>query len=365
MSPVRRRIAAVALASAALSGLGGCHGKDKDESEEIGTSAPVPVELEEARRGPLTGLVTATGIVQPAPDADWTITAPQAARIVELPHAVGDTVPKDALLVRFDSPALRADLATRTAELAQAEARLDNARRSHDRLSGLLSRGIASRKEVEDAHKELLDAEAAVGQAKATRDAAADLAERATAIARFPGLVAERWHNPGDVVDANEHVLRLVDPHHLQVIAAVAVADLPRIVVGRPARVVIPGAPPDSAAKARVASGPAAVEAATGTASVRLALAARLAVGTPVQVEIEAESVGDAVIIPAAAVVREGEAASVFVVDAEKHAHRRPVTLGLGAGSEVQVVKGLEPGEQVVVRGQQELPDGALVTVVT
>src|SRR5262249_61275487 len=101
-----------------------------------------------------------------------------------------------------------------------------------DRLSTLLEKGIASRKEVEDARKDLLDAESAVRTSTQTHAAAADLAERATPAAPFSGVVAERWHNPGDVIDANEHVLRVVDLKRLQVTAAVPVADATRVVMG-------------------------------------------------------------------------------------------------------------------------------------
>ena len=55
---------------------------------------------------------------------------------------------------------------------------------------------------------------------------------------------------------------------------------------------------------------------ATAAAPVRLAFigaGARLAVGTPVQVEIEAETHTDVVLVPVGAVVREGEETAVFV----------------------------------------------------
>jgi RND family efflux transporter MFP subunit len=357
---VSQRPLGLAVAAAVTLAGPACHRKPEEALE---TAGAVAVEVEAARSGALTGIVRATGLVQPAPGADWTVVAPQSARIVTLPKAAGDAVRRGELLARFDSPALRSDLASHTSVLAQAEAKADNSRKNQARLAALLERGIASRKEVEDARKDLQDAEAALREAKATLAASADLAARATAVARFDGIVAERWHNPGEVVDAGEHVLRLIDPSRLQVSASVAVADLGRIVVGHPARVLVPGATSEDAVPAEVASGPAAVDAATGAASVRLALSRPLPVGAPVQVEIEAEQRSDAVIVPAAAVVRDGETAAVFVVDAEGKAHRRQVTLGLQAGTDVEVVSGVKPGDGVIVRGQEELPDGAAVTV--
>ena len=337
---------------------GACHGA---KPEGLDTEATVPVTVSSARRGELVAHVHATGTVDPAPGADWTVAAPQAARIAEIPWATGDSIQKGAILVRFDAPPLRADLATRTGELAQAEARLDNARRNEERLSRLLEKGIAARREVDDARKELADAEAGLAQATATRAAAADQASQATAIAPFDGLVAQRWHNPGEMVDVNEHVLRLVDPRRLEVTAAVLVADASRVVVGRAARVSVPGAA--SGMTARVVGAPGAADPATGTAPVRLHLDGVLPVGTTVQADIEAETAGDAIVIPASAVVRAESKPLVYVLGTDGKAHRREVEIGLAGTDEVQVLSGVEASEKVVVKGQTGLPDGAAVIV--
>ena len=332
----------------------------KKQAEEVETQAAVPVSTAVVRRGTITASIHATGLVEGAPGADWTVTAPQQARVAEVRAAPGDVVRKGELLVVLDSAPLRTDLATRAGDLAQAQARLTTARREHERLSRLLERGIASRKEVDEAQKELLGAEAALRTATEAHAAAEELSSRARAAAPFDGMVAQRWHNAGDLVDANEHVLRIVDLKRLQVTAAVPAAEAPRIVVGRPAQVTVSGASA-SPVPARVVGQPALVDPTTGTASVRLRLEGSLAVGTPVELEIAAEEQPGALIVPSEAVVSEGGEAAVFVVDATKHARRRPVVLGLRSGSLVQVRSGVEAGEAVVVKGVAELPDGALV----
>jgi cobalt-zinc-cadmium efflux system membrane fusion protein len=349
-----KRTLVVVLAGAALCGCGG------REPEQVETQAAVPVETAVARTGAITAWVHATGLVEGAPGADWTVTAPQQARIAAVRAAAGDPVRRGEELVSFDSPQLRTDLAARSGELAQAKARLDNAQRSHDRLAKLLERGIASRREVEDARRELVDAQAALETATEARSGAAELAGRARAVAPFDGIVAQRWHNAGDLVDANEHVLRLVDPRRLEVAAAVPAADAARIVVGRPARVSVAGSTAEPVA-ARVVSRPALVDAGTGTATVRLRLDGAPAVGSPVEVAIAAEEEQDALIVPAAAVVAENGESAVFVVDETKHARRRAVVVGLRGVSDVQLRSGVKAGELVVVKGAQELPDGALV----
>jgi RND family efflux transporter MFP subunit len=354
-------LATLALAAAMATG---CH-KAADETTD--TSAAVPVEVTAAHIGTVRAVIATTGTAEPAPGADWTIIAPAPARVAEITKAEGDRVRRGELLVRFDAPPLRADLATRSGELAAARARLENARKNEARVALLLEHGIASRKEVEDAQREVREAEAAVRQGTGTQAAAQDLLAQTSVYARFNGLVAHRSHNPGDVVEAvaGDPVLRVVDPSHMQVIASVPVADLTRIEVGQPATVKVPDADAESEETARVISRPAAVDVATGTAVVRLALASatRLTAGTPVQVEIQTEEHKDVVIVPATAIVREEEDTSVFVVGADQHAHKKKVVLGIVAGEDAEIRSGVVASEQVIVKGQEELPDGAAVTV--
>ena len=70
----------------------------------------------------------------------------------------------------------------------------------------------------------------------------------------------------------------------------------------------------------------------------------------------------DVVAVPRDAVLPGRAGPSVFVVEGDR-ARRRQVELGADQGLMVVVDRGLEPGEQLVVRGQRDLRDGSLVAV--
>ena len=361
---VRGATAAAAAAIAAIAVIAAMSACSRPATQETKTEEKVPVTTRPATRGTIRPVVVATGMVKPATGAELLVSAPQSARIAEMPKGVGDRVRKGDLLVRFDVPSLDADASERRSALASAEARLTTARAAEQRIRLLYQRGIAARKELEDAERELTDAEAAVAAAKTARTAAASLAGRQVVRAPFAGVVAARGHNPGDLVDASaaDPILRLVDPSRLQVEAAVPLADLSRVVVGNPATVVGPGAfPPE---RATVLSRPAAVDPATAAATVRLTFAAptQLPAGTPVQVEIQGQPDAGVVLVPAAALVQEGTRSYLFAVDAQAKAHRRPVRVGIVAGGQAEILSGVAPGEAVVVSGQNALPDGATTT---
>ena len=349
----------------ALLALPACH---QASPEAVSTVQAVPVTLAPAISGPIRPVVAATGQVKPAAGAEFLVAPPQDARIAELTKAIGDRVRRGELLVRFQIPSLEADAAAKRSDLARAEAQLKTAQQNVTRLSGLFQRGIAARKEVEDAQRDLALAEATVNETRSTTSAAGQLAGREVVRAPFDGVVVGRTHQAGDLVSpgAPEPLLRVIDPARLQVEAAVPAADLGRVATGNPARVRGAGFPDETA---RVIARPPSVDPATGTALVRLAFdtPTRRPVGLTAEVEIYGEEHRAAVLVPADALVQEGTASYVFVVDGQKgqqKAHRREVQVGVVAAGKAEILSGVAAGEPVVVRGQTALPDGAKVEAV-
>jgi multidrug efflux pump subunit AcrA (membrane-fusion protein) len=84
--------------------------------------------------------------------------------------------------------------------------------------------------------------------------------------------------------------------------------------------------------------------------------------GTPVQVEIDTETKSGVMLVPASAIVHEGEETAVFVVSGEM-ANRRLVMIGTESADRVEIISGVKPGETVIVSGQNGLPDGAKVSI--
>src|SRR4029453_5455296 len=205
--------------------------------------------------------------------------------------AEGDAVRRGDLLVRFEIPSLAAETASNRADIDRATARLQNARSAHARAKDLFERGVGARKDVEEAERELSDATAALTAAKANLSAASTLESRSVMRATFNGLVVKRSHNPGDLVEPGsaDPVLAVLDPNRPGVGAPVPFADVPHVTMGAAARVRVTDS--NEPEPARVVSRAAAVDPATGAAPVRLRFdrPTGLALGTPVQVEINTE----------------------------------------------------------------------------
>jgi RND family efflux transporter MFP subunit len=351
-----------AAAMCALLLLASC---SKPAPEEVESETTVPVMTTTAARGSITASIRATGVVTPAPGAELVVVAPEPARVAEIPKGEGDTVRRGDVLVRFDIPSSGAEVSKQRAEISRADARLAAAQAGEARMRDLVDRGVAARKELEAATREVADAQADLASARAAAAAANDVAARSVVRATFDGIISRRLHNPGDLVEASatDPVLRVVDLRRLEVSAQVSLTDAPRVRLGAPARML--GATVASESPVlTVVSRPAAVQEGTPNVPIRLGFKtpANYPVGTPVQVSIQAETHASVVLVPAPALVHEGDEAAVFVVIDNK-AQRRAVTAGLEDEAHVEILSGVTAGETVITANQNGLPDGATITV--
>lgn len=337
----------------------------KPSVEEVDTTAVVPVAVEAAKVAVLRGIIAATGVVSAAPGAELIVIAPAAARIAYLRNAEGDRVKAGDVLVRFDIPTLAADVAASRAKAAQAQARINAAQANVARLSSLLDQGVAAPRDVEEAKRQLAEAQADLEEGQGAVRAAVSLSDRAVVFAPFSGVVAQRFHNPGDLVEAaaSDPVLKLINPAQLQVVAAVPASDLSRVVIGHAAQISQPGR--DGSEDAKVLTKAVQVDPTTSTGNVRLgfSLPTSLTVGMTVQVQIVGEERQDALIVPIASLVKDDNRTIVMVAGDDNKAHKHPVTLGLTTATLAEVTAGLKAGDRVIVRGQDGLPEGAAITV--
>jgi hypothetical protein len=71
----------------------------------------------------------------------------------------------------------------------------------------------------------------------------------------------------------------------------------------------------------------------------------------------------DAILVSEDAVIQRADGSVVFRLDSYGRADRRLVEVGLHLDGKVEIREGLEPTDVIVVRGQERLDDGVLVSV--
>ena len=202
--------------------------------EDVETQSVVPVTTTAVVVGTIRGVIHATGVVTPAPGADLVVIAPEPARILEMPKAEGNRVRRGDLLVRFEIPAITADVAARAADVTRAHAQVKNAKAAETRrpISSIEAwpPGRKSKTRiVTSPTRRLALAAALAAQVRCRRSTAST---HPKVHATFDGIVARRLHNPGDQVEAAGQrfpLLRVIDPRRLEVTALVPVSEVQAI----------------------------------------------------------------------------------------------------------------------------------------
>lgn len=363
--------AALILALALLTTLAACRRAPERETE---AEPAIPVVVEPVRLGTIRTAISTTGVVGTLPDATYSVVAAQPARIADITKNVGDAVKSGETLVRFEFPSLSAERAVSAAAVKAADLRVKRAQLAQGRIRMLVAKGAASRREMEDADREVAMAEGELQIANSALAAAEAQRQHTTIQAPFDGIVTERLHNPGDAVhpDDTDAILRLINPKQVQVMATVPVADAARFVVGATARAVAEAPPSrdalprgfDQSELLRVSTRPA-PEAGANTVDITLAFDTPTALqpGTQVSLEIDAEHRSNVPLVPAVAVLKDDEARSVVMVAAGNVAERRQVVIGLVDEENIEILSGLKPGELIITQGHSALRDGTPISV--
>jgi membrane fusion protein, copper/silver efflux system len=179
-------------------------------------------------------------------------------------------------------------------------------------------------------------------------------AERVTYYAPEDGVVTMLGVREGALAEPGMSAMTVVPISRLWVVAEIPEADAARVHGGLAAMLSFP-ALPGQTLQARVLEVLPQMNEATRTLQARLELdnpGRRLAAGMLADVTIEGAGGGESLLVPTEALIRTGRAERVIVALGAGRFAARAVTAGRESGEDIEIVSGLQPGEQVVVSGQ-------------
>ena len=305
------------------------------------------------------------GVLAPLPGRDVKVGALVPGRVDRVFVAEGDAVKVGQPLAHVEAEPLKQHVSEATAQREQAQAALVNARTKLERADRLFKDGIAAKQEVDDARAGLVAAESALKQAQATGGIAGVNLTRATLRAPIDGVVAAILVPAGQPVDGNgTPVIEVADTKLLDLRAPVSAALVGDVSVGQRAELDVEGVGRVSGAVEAIAP---LVDPTTNTVVVRIKVpndSGKLRGGMFARGAILGEAHPGLAVARSALLPGDGGAATnVAVVDKEGVVSHRSLVLGADAGDRVEVKKGLQAGERVIVAGGYALPDGTKVDV--
>ena len=347
VTPWRIRFCPVALMVLALL-WGGC-GR-QGNTPGAGPARPaMPVETRAVEERDLTRRVLFTGSVEPTRIAR--MASPAEGPVVECVVREGDPVQRGQLLVRVG----RSRMAE--SELAASREELRRQQSEFQRIEQLVSSGALPGEQREIALSALKRAEAQVAAAETS---AGDYDVRAP----WDGVVSEVFVSEGNYVAPRVPLVDLYDPASLRVRFAVPERDARRVEVGTLALTTLDSFP-GQVFDAPIERIYPRLDPATRTLMVEANLMTDLPlfVGLFARVATPLETVSNAVVVPSEAPVALPDGSLAVFVAQDGRAQRRIVRLGVEADGYTQILEGIEPGESVVVRGQESLREGSAIRI--
>ena len=321
---------------------------------------------------------------QPPPEAVTTVIAdeqewPETLRAVASVVAVqGVTVSADlpgiVEKIHFESGAKvrRGDLLTELdssqerAQLAAAESAAKLARINLERMQDLQQKGVTSQAELDQMRATAEQAEARLGEIRAT-------IERKRIRAPFAGVLGLRQVNLGQYLNGGDPVVSLQALDPIYVDFAVPQQEVSRLAVGHPVTATLEGVT-ETLSAGTVTAIDSVVDAATRTVRVRATFTnagERLRPGMFVEARVALGAGRRSVTLPTSAVNYAPYGDSVYVVEEMQGpsgqsylgVRQQVVKLGASRGDQVAVLSGVAAGEQVVTSGVFKLRPGAAVFV--
>ncbi|HSY47576.1 MAG TPA: efflux RND transporter periplasmic adaptor subunit [Thermoanaerobaculia bacterium] len=399
-----------------LIGTGWCwHSRGAAEEDEAAQQI-VSVRLARAEIGPIAQPLDIVGTISARQEA--TISPKVSAQIATMGLIKNRVVHRGDVLAVLESRDLTAQQAEAAAALHEAQiglnntgqgsipltnaqdakavhdaqATVDNLRKTYERRKVLYDQGGISKKDLEASELDVTKAEDDLRLAERSASlhegttnpsdlAAAHSKERqaaqhletltaqagyATIRAPFDGVISDQFLYQGDFANAGTKMLTIADTSTVIVKAPLSIDAAMRVHAGDAASVQ-PDSLPGVTLHGTVSLVGSAADPQSRAVELWITLPnadGRLRTNSAARVTVSSGGVAKAIVVPTAAVTLDAtnaNAGTVMVVDDKSVAHEVKVTTGAHTRDRTQITSGLRGGETVVIEGNYGLPDGTKI----
>ena len=344
---MRNGIVAIGLVAAAVSACGEAGGAEVASTDEERVRT-VNVEVMEVAPRTFTNVVRIVGTVEA--ERDVTVSAEEGGRVEALLAAKGSMVRAGQPLLRIDDGVLRAQLDQAASQAALAEETWERQKRLWEQDSvGTEMAYLQAR----------YNAETAKAQARVLNERVSRTVVRAP----IAGVLDDRMVEVGTMVGPGAPVVRILDADTVKIVGGVPerfAADIER---GSEVAVVVDALGGRTYAGAIDFVG-SAIAGDSRTFPIEVVVpnpGLGIKPGMVANVQIARQALDSALVVPRSAVLRREDGYILYVArETAKgwRAEARPVVPGATRSEQVVIEQGLEPGERVVVVGQQRVAHG-------
>lgn len=340
----------------------------KGNAESADTSA-----VETATVGTENIAVVVNGVLQSgptvsgslAPEREAQVKAQVGGSVLQTYAEQGQAVRSGQTLARIDGGGLQDVYLSARAGVTAANNNADIARRELARSEKLLAAGAIAERDIEQARRGAITANAALADARARLSTAQKQVGNTVVTSPISGIVSDRPISAGDVVQSGGALFTVVDPSSMRLEGSVPADQLNQVRVGAPVSFTVNGYPGRSFVGKVTRVNPTADPA---TRQVRVMISipnaeGRLVGGLFANGRLASES-REGMVVPATAVDSRSNVPAVFRIKGGK-VERVPVQLGLkDEGSErIEIASGVQVGDTLLLGAAQGITPGTIVKV--
>jgi RND family efflux transporter MFP subunit len=334
----------------------------KKKETKSGEEKIFNVQVKDIVKKPLKPFIESIGTLNPFEEVTISAEVEGVLRSVKVEE--GTQVSKGMLLAAIDDSDYSLEVKRAEAALRQAEATLENTKLEFKRKDALHKEELVTKQQYDDVVTRLSLTEAEVERAKASLAIARLKLSKTKITSPLACVVKEKRVSAGDFVKNGTSLLVIIQSNPIKLRFTVPEKDVGRLKMNQEVILKVDGFP-GSEFKGKVNIIFPNVEEKTRTLQVEALVPNNNGILKPglfAKVILYTSGERDTIVVPVTALLYEAEKVKVFIIEGDR-AKEREVKLGSKYGELMEIIDGVKEGEKIVAIGQQNLSEGAKVSV--
>lgn len=340
-----------------------------DEKKSVqNTDAPILVTVNQSSSNSLGSLATATGKLVAKNSVN--VSTRMMGYITSMRAEVGQNITAGQALVSINSTDIQAKEGQANAQISQAQASFNIAKKDYVRFQNLYKNQSVSQKELDDMRARFEMAQAGLQVAQQIKSEVNSQYKYTNITAPISGIVTEKFAEQGDMASPGMPLLTIESSGALQAQVLVSEQYITMINSGMTAQVTLKSINKTVSGTVSEISKSATNTGGQYMVKINIAASNDLLPGMFVNVQFPFKNSGktnqdfqESIMVPKSALVEKGQLTGVYVVSSQNTASLRWIKIGKSFGDQMEVLSGLNTKEPYIISAKGKLYNGAKIQI--
>jgi RND family efflux transporter MFP subunit len=341
-----------------------CNGEKK---EAVAESPAIAVKVSGVSENDNSPYVSASGKIEAENSAD--LSTRMMGYVTKVYVQIGQKVNAGQTLVSINDSDLLAKKAQADANILQATAGFNSAKKDYDRFVALFKQQSASQKELDDMTARYEMDKAGLEGAKQMRNEVLAQFNYSNITAPFSGVVTNTFVKEGDMANPGMPLVSIEGASKLEVSAMVSESDITSIKKGMPVSILVKssnekltGKVSEVSLSAKNTGGQYLVKINLDKTNSSVLSGMFVNVQFPIENKVSTTT-NNMILIPESALVKQGQLIGIYTVTNDNVAILRWLRTGKTFGNQIEILSGLSADENYIISAEGKLFNGAKVSI--